>query len=437
MSLVGNLEDLGLGDILQIVSLSRKSGILYLRAEPDAEGRRAEGEIIFQNGQVIRATCSEASQNLGDLLVARGVITETQLEQALAIQRAGGGRERVGNVLIKHLKIPPEKIQAAIRKQTEAIVYDFFQWPRGDFSFELKEADGALDKVDLELRHMVLDSGLNPQFLAMEGTRLKDEAQTGRPVDPASRPVPPRAPAPHARNGHGAPGRDPAAERAPQADAPGEPPAAPPPARPAKRGRPVPGGPTVNLSEELGLATGQAALGSQSSRGLGMLRAMISELTSPEAHGQITLLILRFASEMMRRAVLFLVKDDEVVGLGQFGIEMPDDEPPDAAVRGIRIPVAEPSVFADVLRGRTAVKGPLADGRWNAHLVERLGGHRPAEAFCAPISSGGTIAAVLYADNAPEPTPIGDTEALEIFLHQAGLQMEKALLERRIRELNR
>ena len=42
MSLVGSLEDLGLGDILQIVSLSRKSGLLLLRSD-DGEGR-----IVFR-----------------------------------------------------------------------------------------------------------------------------------------------------------------------------------------------------------------------------------------------------------------------------------------------------------------------------------------------------------------------------------------------------
>jgi hypothetical protein len=193
----------------------------------------------------------------------------------------------------------------------------------------------------------------------------------------------------------------------------------------------------VNLSEELGLTPALAALGGQSSRGLSMLKAMISELTSPEAHGQITLLILRFASELMRRAVLFLVKDDEVAGLGQFGIELPDGQNPDRVVRGIRVPRREPSIFTEVLEHRAVVKGPLGEGRCDAYLIDKLGGHRPAEVFCAPISSGSTIAAVLYADNAPEPTPIGDTEALEIFLHQAGREMEKALLERKIREMNR
>jgi hypothetical protein len=39
---------------------------------------------------------------------------------------------------------------------------------------------------------------------------------------------------------------------------------------------------------------------------------------------------------------------------------------------------------------------------------------------------------VLYGDNLPDEKPIGDTESLEIFLSQAGMAMEKALLERRI-----
>jgi hypothetical protein len=68
MSLVGNLEDLGLGDILQIVSLSRKSGVLFLR------GRGREGKIIFLDGQVVRATSSVFRENLGDLLLRKNIV---------------------------------------------------------------------------------------------------------------------------------------------------------------------------------------------------------------------------------------------------------------------------------------------------------------------------------------------------------------------------
>jgi hypothetical protein len=39
----------------------------------------------------------------------------------------------------------------------------------------------------------------------------------------------------------------------------------------------------------------------------------------------------------------------------------------------------------------------------------------------------------LYGDNLPGEEPIGDTDALEIFLSQAGLAMEKGILERKLK----
>ena len=53
MSLVGSLEDLGLGDILQIIHLSRKSGTLWIRS---AAG---EGQIVF-GGSVEELGANEA-----------------------------------------------------------------------------------------------------------------------------------------------------------------------------------------------------------------------------------------------------------------------------------------------------------------------------------------------------------------------------------------
>jgi GAF domain-containing protein len=42
---------------------------------------------------------------------------------------------------------------------------------------------------------------------------------------------------------------------------------------------------------------------------------------------------------------------------------------------------------------------------------------------------------VLYGDNAPSGTPFEDLRALEIFLGQAGLTMQNALLRRRLERL--
>ena len=40
------------------------------------------------------------------------------------------------------------------------------------------------------------------------------------------------------------------------------------------------------------------------------------------------------------------------------------------------------------------------------------------------------MVALLYADNLPGGAPLGDTTALEIVLHEAGLALDRASLER-------
>jgi hypothetical protein len=158
---------------------------------------------------------------------------------------------------------------------------------------------------------------------------------------------------------------------------------------------------------------------------------MLQELNNPSLGGGIILLILRFASELMNRAVILLVKEEEIVGLGQFGIEI-NGESADVRVRNTRIPKDEDHVFSEALSSFAPYHMEPEKTEWNQYFFNQLGDKNPAEVFVGPLISEGRVVAVLYGDNYDEDKPIGDTESLEIFLSQAGLAMEKALLERRM-----
>jgi hypothetical protein len=200
-------------------------------------------------------------------------------------------------------------------------------------------------------------------------------------------------------------------------------------------GGPVAGSDKVNIGDELRMEMGEelasfpAAV--EQSTGLTLLRGMLEELNNPTLGGGIILLILRFAAEFMNRAVIFIVKRDEIVGLGQFGI---NDSEADARIRNLRIPRTEDSLFSGVIESHLPAKLPPDGTRENRHLLDQLGGGFPAEVFLGPVISEEKVVAVLYGDNLPEEKPIGDTDSLEIFLSQAGLAMEKALLQRRLKE---
>jgi len=171
MSLVGNLEDLGLGEILQIVSLSRKSGVLSLYST----GR--EGEIVFRQGQVIRAIIDGRHPHLGQLLLNKRIIEEPTLRQALAIQADEGFRERLGDILAQRFSVRLDLIEEIVRERIESVVYEMFTWDEGSFDFELRDSVDALEEPRHDPVQYLLERGVNPQFLAMEGSRILDEAR--------------------------------------------------------------------------------------------------------------------------------------------------------------------------------------------------------------------------------------------------------------------
>ncbi|RNC70088.1 MAG: response regulator [Desulfuromonadales bacterium] len=561
MSLVGNLEDLGLGEILQIVSLSRKSGILLLHS------RGREGKIVFRLGQVIQATSSTCQESLGEVLIRKGKLDLAALRSALAHQEREGFRERLGTILVRDHGVPADAITEVVREQIERVVYALFAWAEGAFEFELQENVEAVDSIKMDPLQFMLDQGLNPQFLAMEGSRLVDEhrhrgggigeealsrevvraeAQPEDTVDAAFELL--QAPSASAviagegplilvdddgatretlatcleRAGYQVSSFARSEDALVQLDSlyrRGERPVvlvdlimprmdgsgilgglellemvwnnfpdlqilvmsdyhngeaerrvsqlgyshiikprrsqvgdstlmegfgsrllAVLGGRESSGTRATPSG-LINLGDELRLEMGEALDVTavervEPSTGMTHLRGMLEELNDPALGGGITLLALRFAAEFVSRAVIFTAMRDEIVGLGQFGIA-DRAESADARVRSLRVPRHDHSLFTGILEAKHPAVVRPDPVRWNQYLFDRLGDGVPDEVFLGPIVSEGRVVAILYGDNLPDRKPIAGTEALEIFLSQAGMVMEKALLERKLMESSR
>ena len=194
-----------------------------------------------------------------------------------------------------------------------------------------------------------------------------------------------------------------------------------------------------NLGDELRIEMGEdddmprAVEFPQQSGGLSLLRGMLEELNNPDLQGGVLLLVLRFASEFVNRAIVFTIQDQVISGFGQFGITggtlSGDDR-----VRSIHFLQESGSMFDEPLRTcqpRTFSPIPTPV---DSHLFEQLGGGIPAEVFVGPLISQSRIIGFLYGDNLPDKKPIGDVEPLVIFLAQAGISMEKSLLERQLNE---
>ena len=391
MSLVGRLEDLALPDIFQIISLSRKTGTLVVRS------RRGTGMVVFKEGQVIQAASDSIRDSLGNILVSQGMLDEAALSKALALQKQETEKP-LGMILVDMGAVASQTLQSVIRKQIEEIIYDLLDWEEGFFNFELGEIIPK-DTIEIDTQEFLLNAGISAEYLLMEGTRILDERRKDGKKPVAARPAP----------------------------------VTPPPVAPSA----APKAPPHPVSHEPAKEEFRSKIEKEGPRKeLTTLKSMFDELRFPTATAEVTLLILRYASEVVNRAVLFMVKKDEVRGLGQFGIEL-KGKSADQVVRNVKLPLNQPSLFLSVIESRRSYLGSLEPNPSHTYLVNELGGVMPDEVMAIPLVVDGKVALVVYGDNLPERRPVRGMDTLEMFMNQAGMALEKALLERKLAELQK
>jgi len=163
------------------------------------------------------------------------------------------------------------------------------------------------------------------------------------------------------------------------------------------------------------------------------LRAVSERIRDPANHGEVLKIVLKFVSESISRVAMFMVRDEMALGVAQIGLPR-GGGPDDAQFREIELPAAEVEWFRRVLEARTSLCSPVT-GDGDRALALRIGNREPAQAYVAPILSGGRVVALLYADNLPGEEPLGDTSVIEIALHEAGLALERALLQRALAQI--
>jgi hypothetical protein len=161
MSLVGNLEDLSLGDILQIISLSQKTGVLAVSSD------RGSGRIVLRSGLVQGARLKGGPGNLGELLVSALSLEANVVEAGRAEAQESG--MPLEEILARDAGLSSERTQELIRRAVESDVLEMLGWASGEFCFD------ARSELELEDPQFFVAEGMNAQYLAMEGLRILDE----------------------------------------------------------------------------------------------------------------------------------------------------------------------------------------------------------------------------------------------------------------------
>jgi len=489
MSISGSLEDVAVSDVLQFVSLGKRTGTLEL----ERDGERAR--LGFHEGTLVTAQAPGAPR-LGELLLESKRVDAETLQQAVSEQATSTVRRSLGQILVEGGQVAPEVLQRVIKLQLERAVEQVLTWERGSFDFALDEIR-PVDDIGMAPGTLVPNMGLAANVVLLEAARIFDERDRRRPAEaaeaaedaidglieedfgtdpgivagPEVRALTPDrefvrrlrlALAPHARV------RRVALGRASGAPLPGESDVVLVDARAGaldpeglmllRAARPearlvvlVDSSEAVQIAYRNGAAaavppevetvcaclvnllevTAAHATEAPAAPGSGVrrLQRVFGDLRSGVASATVALNLMQLVSESFERAALLLVKKERLAALGAFGTAA-DGRPLAAALR--RLEVAPSGLLLAALGTSRVQSSSFVGADLPGALASLLGAPALDRVVVIPVAGTERVIAVVYADNAEVERPPRDIDLLEVAAAQVGIAFENELLRRQL-----
>ncbi|HET6515109.1 MAG TPA: DUF4388 domain-containing protein [Thermodesulfovibrionales bacterium] len=174
MAFTGDLEQLHIVDVIQMVNTTRKSGTLSV------SGSRGESRIFFSKGLIVGATHLNNRVRIGTVMVKMNAITAADLKEALEVQgRAGKDRKPLIATLIGLGKLRRDEAYRGLKKLIEIAVVELIGWTAGTFTLDT-EAIAVSAECSYDVGRMEQEIGIDAQMILMDALRIFDERERDR-----------------------------------------------------------------------------------------------------------------------------------------------------------------------------------------------------------------------------------------------------------------
>lgn len=169
MSFNGDLEHFPLVDVIQLLHMTAKTGILYLKSP------KGESQLVFHEGFFVSANHLNNSVRIGQVLVEMNAITPDQLVQALTEQReAGRDRKPLIATLIEQGTIDKDTAFKGLESLIEMTIVEVLTWGSGTFSLDVSK-EYVSDEYRYFPEKLHQEILLNAQGILMDSLRIYDE----------------------------------------------------------------------------------------------------------------------------------------------------------------------------------------------------------------------------------------------------------------------
>ena len=160
-SLSGDLAQVPVAEIMQLLALQRQTGVLTVRRHEAAVA------LAFASGAVCLVTGQNMGPHLllGAMLIQERLLTAAQLEAALV--QDSEIPHRLGRHIVEQGHIAPADLMRVLRRQSAELVYEMLRFKSGRFAF--------VRRTQLPEEAKEFDFSLRVDELLLEGYRRVDE----------------------------------------------------------------------------------------------------------------------------------------------------------------------------------------------------------------------------------------------------------------------
>lgn len=169
MSFNGDLEHFPLVDVIQLLHMTSKTGVLYLKSP------KGESQLVFHEGFFVSANHLNNSVRIGKVLMDMNAITTDDLSRALAEQKAAGkNRKPLVATLIEQGTIDRDTAFKGLETLIEMTIVEVLTWASGTFSLDVSKiyVSDEYRYFPEKLQQEIL---LNAQAILMDSLRIYDE----------------------------------------------------------------------------------------------------------------------------------------------------------------------------------------------------------------------------------------------------------------------
>jgi len=127
MAIQGTLQTMSLTDLLQFLAAGRKSGTLKF------DRGKITKQVYFKSGLIVGSKSNDPREYLGQVLLHYGKVNDAQLKAARETQRTSGAK--LGEVLVAQGFLTESEVLEILKTRTLDAIYDLFMWNEGEFEF--------------------------------------------------------------------------------------------------------------------------------------------------------------------------------------------------------------------------------------------------------------------------------------------------------------